>query len=219
MTESRRKTNLEAFGFPLGPTFPKVVGPFNVFDARVFASQPILDLDALNASRASIASRSRRPNIRYTARAIDRDAGERQRLRRRRWPRRRAEAVKAQLDVAWRRFISRRSICGRTAWSQESMWCAPRCRSASSGNARHRDRERCRKSERCGSRASSGRSGQQIALVDDLPQMSVRPMTVEARAERSLRKREGVFSLLLKTRTPPNRGATPRQPRACRRCG
>ena len=53
LTESRRKTNLEAFGFPLGPTFPKVVGPFNVFDARVFASQPIIDLDALNESRAS----------------------------------------------------------------------------------------------------------------------------------------------------------------------
>jgi outer membrane protein TolC len=53
LTESRRKTNLEAFGFPLGPTFPRVVGPFNVFDARVFASQPIVDLDALNESRAA----------------------------------------------------------------------------------------------------------------------------------------------------------------------
>jgi outer membrane protein TolC len=53
LTESRRKTNLEAFGFPLGPGFPRVVGPFNVFDARVFASQPILDLDALHESKAA----------------------------------------------------------------------------------------------------------------------------------------------------------------------
>ena len=53
LTESRRKTNLEAFGFPLGPGFPRVVGPFNVFDARVFASQPIFDLDALNETRAA----------------------------------------------------------------------------------------------------------------------------------------------------------------------
>ena len=53
LTESRRKTNLEAFGFPLGPTFPRVVGPFNVFDARVLASQPIFDLDAVNESRAA----------------------------------------------------------------------------------------------------------------------------------------------------------------------
>ena len=53
LTESRRKSNLEAFGFPLGPGFPRVVGPFNVFDARLFASQPLFDLDALNESRAA----------------------------------------------------------------------------------------------------------------------------------------------------------------------
>lgn len=53
VTESRRKTNLEAFGFPLGPDFPRVVGPFNVFDARVSATQPLFDLDALNESRAA----------------------------------------------------------------------------------------------------------------------------------------------------------------------
>ena len=35
ITEARRKTNLEAFGFPLGPDFPRVVGPYNVFDARL----------------------------------------------------------------------------------------------------------------------------------------------------------------------------------------
>jgi outer membrane protein TolC len=49
---SRRKTNLEAFGFPLGESFPRVVGPFNVFDARVFLSQSIVDLKALNEVRA-----------------------------------------------------------------------------------------------------------------------------------------------------------------------
>jgi hypothetical protein len=53
VTQSRRKTNLEAFGFPLGPTFPRVVGPFNVFDARVFASQPLFDLSAVNEARAA----------------------------------------------------------------------------------------------------------------------------------------------------------------------
>ena len=53
VTESRRKTNLEAFGFPLGPTFPRVVGPFNVFDARVFASQPVFDLSAMKEASAA----------------------------------------------------------------------------------------------------------------------------------------------------------------------
>jgi outer membrane protein TolC len=53
LSESRRKTNLEAFGFPLGPNFPRVVGPFNVFDARVFLSQTVFDADAQNMASAA----------------------------------------------------------------------------------------------------------------------------------------------------------------------
>ena len=53
VSQSRRKTNLEAFGFPLGPTFPKVVGPFNVFDARITASQPVFDLSAIKEASAA----------------------------------------------------------------------------------------------------------------------------------------------------------------------
>ncbi|HEX8031043.1 MAG TPA: TolC family protein [Vicinamibacterales bacterium] len=54
VTESRRKINLEAFGFPLQPGFPRVVGPFNVFDARVFASQAIFDSSASNDHSAAV---------------------------------------------------------------------------------------------------------------------------------------------------------------------
>ena len=53
ITESRRKTNLEAFGFPLGPGFPRVVGPYNVFDARVFLSQSVFDAEARNDASAA----------------------------------------------------------------------------------------------------------------------------------------------------------------------
>ena len=58
ITESRRKSNLEAFGFPLdsnqlGLSFPKVVGPFNVFDARVFVSQTLFDYDSMNEKTAA----------------------------------------------------------------------------------------------------------------------------------------------------------------------
>jgi outer membrane protein TolC len=53
LTESRRKTNLEAFGFPLGPNFPRVVGPFNVFDARVSLSQAVFDAGAFNEASAA----------------------------------------------------------------------------------------------------------------------------------------------------------------------
>jgi outer membrane protein TolC len=50
---SRQVINLEAYGFPAPDP---IVGPFNVFDARVYLSQPILDLHALNTARAASAS-------------------------------------------------------------------------------------------------------------------------------------------------------------------
>ena len=46
-SESRRTFNLEAFGFPLMPGFPRLIGPFNVFDARVFLSQSVFDRSAM----------------------------------------------------------------------------------------------------------------------------------------------------------------------------
>jgi outer membrane protein TolC len=52
LSASRQKVNLEAFGFPLPAGFPAVVGPFNVYDARVFVSQSVFDLRALNDARA-----------------------------------------------------------------------------------------------------------------------------------------------------------------------
>jgi outer membrane protein TolC len=52
VSESRQVRNLEAFGFPLRGAFPSIVGPFNVFDARVFVSQSVFDLGAINETRA-----------------------------------------------------------------------------------------------------------------------------------------------------------------------
>jgi outer membrane protein TolC len=57
VSETRQTLNLAAFGFgssldsPFGD-IPLVIGPFNVFDARVFLSQTVLDFGALNNSRA-----------------------------------------------------------------------------------------------------------------------------------------------------------------------
>jgi outer membrane protein TolC len=58
VTETRQEINLAAFGFG-STTFAQsfaglsgVVGPFNVFDARVYASQTLVDVGALNNSRA-----------------------------------------------------------------------------------------------------------------------------------------------------------------------
>jgi outer membrane protein TolC len=52
LTETRQKVNLAAFGFPLPPGIPPVVGPFNVFDVRVYVTQTVLDFKALNDHRA-----------------------------------------------------------------------------------------------------------------------------------------------------------------------
>jgi outer membrane protein TolC len=52
LAEARQVRNLEVFGFPLRGQFPAIVGPFNTFDARLYASQSIFDLAALNDTRA-----------------------------------------------------------------------------------------------------------------------------------------------------------------------
>jgi outer membrane protein TolC len=52
---SRLKINLAAYGFSM-PGTPAIVGPFNVFDARGYLHQTVLDFKALNRSRAASSS-------------------------------------------------------------------------------------------------------------------------------------------------------------------
>jgi outer membrane protein TolC len=57
VSETRQTLNLAAFGFGSSPgspfnDIPPIVGPFSVYDARVFLSQTVLDFGALNSSRA-----------------------------------------------------------------------------------------------------------------------------------------------------------------------
>jgi outer membrane protein TolC len=49
---TREQVNLKAFGFPLPAGVPSVVGPFNVFDARLSLSQSVFDLSAIDGARA-----------------------------------------------------------------------------------------------------------------------------------------------------------------------
>jgi outer membrane protein TolC len=53
VTETRQQVNLAAFGFTGFPGIPGVVGPFNVFDARAFVTQSVLDFSAINNHRAA----------------------------------------------------------------------------------------------------------------------------------------------------------------------
>src|SRR5689334_15281779 len=50
VSEARQIINLAAFGFPVGGNtgFPEIVGPFNVFDARAFLTQSVLDFSRIN---------------------------------------------------------------------------------------------------------------------------------------------------------------------------
>jgi outer membrane protein TolC len=51
--ETIQQNNLAAFGFPLPAGTNPVVGPFSVFDARAYLTQPILDLKALANTRTA----------------------------------------------------------------------------------------------------------------------------------------------------------------------
>jgi outer membrane protein TolC len=50
---NRQKINLDQFGFNF-PGFPKLIGPFNVYDARVSVSQSVVDVSALAHLRSRV---------------------------------------------------------------------------------------------------------------------------------------------------------------------
>jgi outer membrane protein TolC len=50
--ETGEQFNLKALGFPGFPGINPILGPFNIFDARMLATQPILDFAALRKNRA-----------------------------------------------------------------------------------------------------------------------------------------------------------------------
>ena len=58
MGDTTQTTNLAAFGFDpsLFPGIPSIVGPFNIFDARVAGSQTVFDLAARNDVRSKTAA-------------------------------------------------------------------------------------------------------------------------------------------------------------------
>jgi len=53
--ELREKVNSAALGFSDFPGIPQIIGPFNVFDARVSVSQPVIDTSAVFEAKAGAA--------------------------------------------------------------------------------------------------------------------------------------------------------------------
>jgi outer membrane protein TolC len=53
VNESSRQLNLAAFGFKLSPDIPSLVGPFQLFDARAYVSQTLLNFRQMYEKRAA----------------------------------------------------------------------------------------------------------------------------------------------------------------------
>ncbi len=53
VSETREQVNLAAFGFSGFPGIPQIIGPFNIFDARAYLTQSVLDFQAINNRRAA----------------------------------------------------------------------------------------------------------------------------------------------------------------------
>lgn len=68
VNENRQQINLAAFGFPLPAGVPSLVGPFNVFDARLSVSQAVFDLRAMNALRAETHNRAAAAHVVHSTR-------------------------------------------------------------------------------------------------------------------------------------------------------
>ena len=146
-----RRINLAAFGFGSGPDspfgdIPLVVGPFNVFDARVFLSQSVLDFGALNNARAEahnvaaaqLTFKSARDFVVLVAgnlylQALAASA--------------RADAARAQLETARALHQQAHRSEDRAASSPASTCCAPKCSSAPQTPADDHARQRIRESE------------------------------------------------------------------------
>jgi outer membrane protein TolC len=198
ITESRRKTNLEAFGFPLRGEFPRVVGPFNVFDARVFVSQSLFDLTAVNDVRAAghrstaarYAYRSARDLVVLVAanlylQALATDAS--------------ARSARAQLETAvalHQQALDLRAsgiIAGLDVVRAEVRMSTDRQRATAAENAFQKTRLQL-------ARAIGLPIGQPFSLDDELPYVPVPEMTLEEALERAYRDRPDYLAALERVR-------------------
>jgi outer membrane protein TolC len=194
ISESRRKTNLEAFGFPLAPGFPRVVGPFNVFDVRVFASQRVFDLSGLReASAAShriaaarLTYRSARDLVVLVSanlylQALATDA--------------RAQAARAQSDSSQaihQQAISLRDsgiIAGLDVVRAEVRMSTDRQRATAAAN----DAEKARLQL---ARVMGLPIGQSFTLVNDIPSVPDPTLTLETALDQAFRERADYLSAL-----------------------
>jgi outer membrane protein TolC len=124
VSETRQLIDLAAYGFPLPEGIPPIVGPFNLFDARVYVTQPIVDLRALNdvrAERHNVAAAA------YTTRArAGWSSSSRPTRICRRSPMRHARTSPARSCSRRRRCSRRPAISSKAGSSPGSTCCGPK---------------------------------------------------------------------------------------------
>jgi outer membrane protein TolC len=198
LAETRQKVNLAAFGFPLPAGIPSVVGPFNVFDARVYVSQAIVDLKAVNdlraethnAAAAEFTYRSARDLVVLVSgnaymQALAAAA--------------RAESAQAQLqtaDALYRQAVDLKAgglIAGIDVVRAEVQLATERQRATASTNAFEKSKLQL-------ARLIGLPVGQEFTLIDKLPALPVPDMTLDEALERAYKTRADYQAALERVR-------------------
>jgi outer membrane protein TolC len=198
LSASRRTTSLEAFGLPLGPEFPRVVGPYNVFDGRLFASQAIVDV----ASRRSVDAQTHEESAARLAYRGARDtvvlvtaslylqtlaAGAR------------VESVRAQMETSQALLDQARNmresglVAGLDVVRAEVRLLEDRQRATAAAS----DREKLQLQL---ARVIGLTPGQPFALSDQLPSVPAPQITLEEALERAYRERPDYLAALERVR-------------------
>lgn len=187
LAETRQKVNLAAFGFPLPAGIPSVVGPFNVFDARVYVSQAIVDFKAVNDLRAETHNRAAAEFSYRSARdlvVLVSGNAYMQALA----AAARAQSAQAQLqtaDALYRQAVDLKAgglVAGIDVVRADVQLATERQRATASTNAFEKAKLQL-------ARIAGLPIGQEFTLSDKLPELPVPDMTLEEALDRAYKTR------------------------------
>ena len=187
VSELRQKVNLAAFGFPLPAGIPSLVGPFNVFDARVYLTQSVFDLAAINNVKAESHNLAAARHSVKSARDLVVLAAASVYLQTLASAAR-AESARAQTETAQAIFNQATSlkaggiVAGIEVLRAEVQLGTERQRATAARNDFEKSRLQL-------ARLMGLPIGQPFTLVDELPNVPVPEMTLDAALERAYKDR------------------------------
>ena len=166
------------YGFP---TDPSIIGPFNVFDARVALSQPVIDLRAFNDYARRGAQRARRGATASRRRAISSCWSPSTSISRRSTAASRIDVVRAQQETAEALF-QQASDLKASGSSPASTCCARRSSCRTSASARSSRENEFEKAKLQLARAIGLPPGQAFTLTDKIPYAPLADIDARGRA-------------------------------------